>query len=346
MHSVSNQRVRPTHISGRSRGGKRYRPTSHNRTNKQHASGSIQQLHTTKSKYRRKAIIGKHIARNEIYIDDNGSVQEYVDNALDLLAKKNALIYITATNGAISKATNCVEIIKRKKTQLHQESRIEIGKIKEIWEALEPHLKEVTIEYEVTYIKILLTFDCTLVNKHNIGYQTPLSLFDSDNSEIYNKLSKLQKKYDMQKEELSYTKELHKSLQNKYEMQQKDITIYMDKLDIGDGSKKQIKHLLGKVNKLQNKCDVQKQELDMMNVMRTRYCADFKGFKSKYDLQVEKYNILQEKYTKLQYGSNIIKTNEYYDFNATELVEFIINIDKKRYEKYRDVLLRGFIREG
>eukprot|EP01084_Bolivina_argentea_P184221 317773_1 len=146
-------------------------------------------IRSTKDKYRKKETIKKNIKRNEILIAGNGSIQELIGKALDLL-NSNSLIYITATGRSIGKAINCVEIIKRKQYDLYQESRIEKIQIREIWEPIEMFLKNVIVEREKIYIKILLTFNCELVNMNSIGYQQPISWIDlGDARELYNKMS-------------------------------------------------------------------------------------------------------------------------------------------------------------
>eukprot|EP01084_Bolivina_argentea_P261001 440930_1 len=167
---------------------------------------------TTKSKYRRSQIICDKIKENEIRIEGNGSMKEYVDYALELFNKNkknknkkktHSSIMITATGRAISKAINCVEMVKRKKYGLHQESCIEIRKVKEIWIPIEQCLHEVIIEHDVIYVKVLLTFDIKLINNNNIGYQEPISWIDlGDARELHDKMkgkmNKLQNKYDLQ----------------------------------------------------------------------------------------------------------------------------------------------------
>eukprot|EP01083_Nonionella_stella_P263603 895276_1 len=147
-------------------------------------------VYTTKSKYRRSEIIKDKILENEIRIEGNGSIKEYVDYALNLFNNKtHPLIRITAAGRAISKAVNCVEMIKRKQYGLHQESRIKISTIKEIWIPLEQCLKNVIIDREIIFVEILLTFDNKLVNINSIGYQEPISWIDlGDARELHDKM--------------------------------------------------------------------------------------------------------------------------------------------------------------
>eukprot|EP01084_Bolivina_argentea_P059397 108472_1 len=261
---------------------------------------------TTKSKYRRKWVVKDNIKSNIIQIKGDNSVQEYVEYAFDLFAKKTKVVCISATGRNIGKAVDCVEIIKRKHHGLHQESSIERNTIKEVWVPLEKFLKDVIIEREVIYVNILLSFDKKLVNKDHIGYQEPISWIDlGDARELHDKMNmkigKLQNKNDVQQQELErmkgkrsqdFTDMKHKYDEQEEIMNKQTSDQFTDmKHEYDTQLRKQKKSMYKKASdyqvnmgKLQTKYDMQEVALDKANV---KYSNDFMGMENKYDKQVE-----------------------------------------------------------
>eukprot|EP01084_Bolivina_argentea_P059399 108476_1 len=289
---------------------------------------------TTKSKYRRKWVVKDNTQSNVIQIKASNSVQEYVEYAFDLFAKKTKVVCISATGRNIGKAVDCVEIIKRKHHGLHQESSIERNTIKEVWVPLEKFLKDVIIEREVIYVNILLSFDKKLVNKDHIGYQEPISWIDlGDARELHDKMNmkigKLQNKNDVQQQELERMK--GKRSQDFTDMKHK----YDEQEEINDL----------RMDKLEDKYDVKE--------------GQFTDMENKYDAQVEqmrenkeRFDNLQNEYYKLKKHNNDrdaklkLKKNKYDELNAKELVNVIVSLNERRYQKYKDGLVKKFIEEG
>eukprot|EP01084_Bolivina_argentea_P059403 108486_1 len=317
---------------------------------------------TTKSKYRRKWVVKDNTQSNVIQIKASNSVQEYVEYAFDLFAKKTKVVCISATGRNIGKAVDCVEIIKRKHHGLHQESSIERNTIKEVWVPLEKFLKDVIIEREVIYVNILLSFDKKLVNKDHIGYQEPISWIDlGDARELHDKMkgkmNKLQNKYDLQEENFTNMKGKYNKQEIRINKQRNDYDFNMNTLQNKYDSQESA------LANIQHKYDEQEEMNDLrMDKLGDKYDVkqgQFEDMENKYDIQIERmkenkeqFDFLQNKYNTLQKHSNDrdenvrLKQNKYDNLNAKELVDVIVSLNEKRYQKYKDGLVKKFIEEG
>ncbi|XP_009617011.1 uncharacterized protein [Nicotiana tomentosiformis] len=112
------------------------------------------------------------INENEIRITSQGLVRNYITYSTTLLQERRGKeIVLKAMGQAISKTVAIAEIIKRRMSQLHQDTAISSVSITDVWEPLEEGLLPVEQTRHVSMISI--TLSAKELNTNSPGYQAP-----------------------------------------------------------------------------------------------------------------------------------------------------------------------------
>lgn len=114
------------------------------------------------------------IQDNEVRIMAAGKMRNYITYATSLISeKKHEAVQLKAMGRAINKTVTIAEIIKRRISNLHQNTEIGSVGITDTWEPLEEGLETLETTRHVSVITI--TLSTTPLDTSSPGYQEPLA---------------------------------------------------------------------------------------------------------------------------------------------------------------------------
>jgi len=155
---------------------------------------------TTQSKYRKvKAPLSKEDGpENVVEFKGNGRIKQFIDRTCILLrgpreapheevksadddekvdesqpSKKWDVVHLTGVGRAMSSVVAAAEIVKRIVPGLHQETKMEVKEMVDVYEPTEAGLKNVEVSRSMTAIRVTLSVTGQEVNSSAAGYQAP-----------------------------------------------------------------------------------------------------------------------------------------------------------------------------
>lgn len=154
---------------------------------------------STQSKYRKvKAPAKADSPENVVEFKGTGHVKQFIDRACMLLrgpkevsqeevksadddekkddsqpSKKFDVVHLTGVGRAMSSVVSAAEIVKRIVPGLHQETRMEVKEIVDVYEPTEAGLKNVEVPRSITGIRVILSATGKDVETSAVGYQSP-----------------------------------------------------------------------------------------------------------------------------------------------------------------------------
>jgi hypothetical protein len=155
---------------------------------------------TTQSKYRKvKAPLGKEdVAENVVEFKGNGHIKQFIDRTCILLrgpkevpheevksaeddekvddnqpSQKFDVVHMTGVGRAMSSVVSAAEIVKRIVPGLHQETKMVVKELIDVYEPTEAGLKNVEVSRSITGIQVTLSVHGKEVDQSAAGYQAP-----------------------------------------------------------------------------------------------------------------------------------------------------------------------------
>ncbi|XP_028395383.1 ribonuclease P protein subunit p25-like protein [Dendronephthya gigantea] len=110
----------------------------------------------------------------DVYVGSGSKVKAVISKALKILNENGEKVVLIGFGPTLNKAITCVEIIKRKEQDLHQNNKLFYKKMEDTWEPNQEGLDRLTVSRNVPAIKIVLSRIPLNVNEP--GYQAPVSV--------------------------------------------------------------------------------------------------------------------------------------------------------------------------
>ncbi|CAB4008717.1 ribonuclease P subunit p25 [Paramuricea clavata] len=93
----------------------------------------------------------------DIYVGNGSKVKAVISKALKILEESGEKVVLIGFGPTLNKTITCVEIIKRKKQDLHQNNKLFYKKMEDTWVPNQEGLDRLTVTRNVPAIKIVLS---------------------------------------------------------------------------------------------------------------------------------------------------------------------------------------------